>query len=660
MKRLRQFMAIGLCILCTGPLGAQDIAPLTPAGGFVFKSYRPAPIPASRLANSSRLASLVSGNRLYLTAQDAIALALENNIDVESNRYNALIAISNLRRQQAGGPLAGVPTGASNVGVVASGQGVSGSESAAGVSSSGGSSSGSGTVNATISQIGSATPTLDPVFTDTQSYSHVSNPQPQQTLSQTINLIQNTRYYSEGLQQGLITGGQVSLTYSDIYLNENSPTDVLNPSSSNSLGISFQHNLLQGFGRALNARNITIAKANLTINDLNFKQEVTGVVVSVLNGYYGLAADYEDLKAKQSALTVAQRFYEDNKKQVQIGTLAPLDVTSAEAQMASSEQALVVSETTLEQDQLTLKNLLSRNGLADPILSRVDIIPLDHIAVPEKDDLPPIKDLVTSALLNRPELAADKMNLANSVTSALNTNNAVLPTLVVFGSASNSGLAGVGHDVPLTGLGFTGISTSGSSLPAGFAPCPAGVGPKGGICEVPDGSFVGGIGTALGQVAGRHFPNESGGFFFGAPIRDRAALADAAIDQLGLRQTELQNRRSVNQVMVDVSNGYIALQQARIRYKAAVQNRILDEQLLTAEQKKYSLGASTTYTVVQQERDLAVAQSTEVAALVTYSQTQVALDQTTGATLKANNVSIEEAAAGKVSRLSALPQTLPQ
>jgi len=657
---MQKLIAAVLCFTCTGPLWAQQsqaIAPQPPSSGFLFKSYTAAVVPPSRLANSSRLSSLVSGNRLYLTAQDAIALALENNVDIESNRYNALTAQSNLRRQEAGGPLPGVPSGASQVGSVASGQGVSGSQAAAGVGGSG-SSSGSSAVNGTITQIGSVTPTLDPSFTDSQTYSHISSPQAQTTQSQTINLIQNERYYSEGLSQGLITGGTISLTYTDSYLNENSPTDVLNPSSANSLSFSLQHNLLQGFGIALNSRNITIAKLNLTITDLNFKQEVISTIVSVLNGYYSLSADYEDVKAKQSALEVAQRFYEDNKKQVQIGTLAPLDVTTAESQVASSQLALVVSQTTLEQDQLTLKNLLSRNGLADPVMARCDIIPLDHITVPENDDLPPMKEMVATALAARPDLAADKLNLANNVTNALNTRNAVLPTLVALANATNNGLTGVARTVPVSGA--SGLGNTSSTLPAGFVACPASLGPKGSICEVPDPSLVGGIGNALGQISDRHFPSESAGGYFGTPLRNRSAIADSNIDQLSLRQEELENQRTVNSVLVNVSNQYIALQQARIRYKASVQNRILEEELLTAEQKKFGLGASTTYAVVQQERDLAAAQSTEVAALVAYSQARVALDQTVGTTLKSNNVSIDEATTGKVSRVSALPQTLPQ
>lgn len=658
MKRLKKLIAAGLCATCTGPLWAQEIAPGMSNGGFIFKSYNAPPVPPIRLANSRRLASLVRGNKLYLTAQDAIALALENNIDIESNRYNALISSTNLTRAEAGGALPGVPSGTAQVGTAASGQGVNGSQAAAGVSNSGNTGNGAGSTNATISQIGPTTPTLDPTFSDVQAYSHQSQPQSNLRQSQVLNLITNSRNYNEAFKQGYLLGGQVTLTYKDSYQNQNAGTNDLNPTSAPSIEIQLQQNFLQGFGTAVNARNITIAKANVSINDITFKEQVITVVVSVLNNYYGLAAAYEDVKARQSALNVAQQFFENNKKQVQIGTLAPLDVTTAEAQVASSEQALVVSQTTLEQDQLQLKNLLSRDGLADPVLARVEIIPLDHVTVPEKDDLPPMKDLVTMAIANRPDLAANELNLNNSETSALGTTNGVLPQLAGIARATDSGLSGSPKIIRVSGA--SGIPSNTTTLPTGFIPCPANVGPKGSVCETPDRSLVGGIGTALGQVVDRHFPTESAGVFFAPTIRNRTAQADAAIDQLSLRQQALENARSSKQVMVDVSNQYVGLQQARIRYQAAVKNRVLEEQLLSAEQKKFSLGASTTYNVVQQERDLANSQSSEVASLVAYSQARVALDQTIGTTLKSNNVSIDEANSGKVIRASTLPDSLPQ
>jgi outer membrane protein TolC len=603
---------------------------------------------------------------LYLTVQDAIALALENNIDLETDRYQPLIDQWNVQLYQGGGALPGVPVGSSQVSTVVSGQGVTGSQQAAGVGRGNGNSGGATTANATISQLGPTTPALDPVIQQSAVYIHKSTIEPDLIGSDVFNLVDNEREYPTSITEGLITGGRVTLSYSDSYDRENAPTNTLNPSNATSISFSMYHNFLQGFGIPVNSRFITVAKANLKLDDLNFKGEVISVVANVLNLYYGLVADYEDLKARQSAFSVAQQFYENNKKQVQIGTMAPLDVTTAEAQVASTQQDLVVSETTLEQQQVELKNVLSRNGLADPVIREAQIIPLDRIDVPERDDLPPLKTLITSALTNRTDIAANKISLSNAQISALGTANSVLPTLQAQVTASNSGLEGVAQavplGVPLTNLtgnttGVTTVPTTPGSIPAGLGPCPAPNSKE--ACELANPYVVGNIGTALGQTLRRDFPSESVGAVFATPLRNRQALADQVIDTMTMRQTELSNVRASNQIAVDVSNQVIGLEQARVRYLAAVKNRILEQQLLEAEQKRFSLGASTTFLVVQQQRDLATAQSSETAALVAYSNARVSLDQTLGTTLDTNHVTVSEALGGRVSRASTLPATLP-
>jgi len=667
--KLRRFLASALCLLCAAPASwaqqVRNIEPERPTGSVFLRPYKTPTVPPVRTANSLRLRDLIRDGKLYLSAQDAIAIALENNIDIELARYTPTTDQWNLERAEAGGALPGVPSGQSQAGSVVSGEGVSGSQSASGVSSSGGSSTQNNAVNATISQIGPVTPTLDPVFQSTETYSHRSVLEPNEVVAGVADLQQNTRNYTESITDGLITGGQVSLSYRDSYLNENAPTDLLNPETATSLSFSFRHNLLQGFGVAVNSRNITIAKANLKLDDFNFKGEVISTIANVLNLYYGLTADYEDVKAKQSALDVAQQFYQNNKKQVELGTMAPLDVTTAEAQVASSQQDLVVSQTTLEQQEISLKNVLSRNGLADPLIREARIVPLDHITVPEKDTLPPLNQLIATALTNRTDIAANKINLSNSQISALGTENGVLPQLAVLVSASTQGLSGKPQlvvfppNTPASQSQNGQTSTTGPTpvLP-GFAPCPS-TAPPGSTCLLPDRYFVGGISTALGQMIRRDFPSQSVGGFIAPTLRNRQAQADYAIDQLSLRQTELENQRSLNQVAVDVSNQVIGLQQARVRYQAAVHNRVLEQQLLEAGQKKFSLGASTTFLVVQQQRDLATAQSNEVAALVTYSTARIALDQTLGTTLDVNHVTVREAMSGRVDRTSTLPATLP-
>jgi outer membrane protein TolC len=646
--------------MLAGPLGwAQQPAAIAPQGPFhniVIRPYSAPAIPPARLGNSMRLRDLIRAGKLYLTAQDAIALALENNVDIEIDRYSPLLAVSNFKRSQAGGPLPGVPNGASQVSTVTSGQGVAGTQAAAGISTGGGAGAGKGG-NTTITQVGPVTPTLDPVVQSSQVFSHLSAPQFNLTQSQVENLISDKRNYSESIRTGYDLGGTASLSFTNSYLNENSPVNFLNPSNIVSLQVSIQQNLLQGFGRALNNRNITVNKANIHISDLTFQTQVIGAVVNVLNLYYGLVADYQDVKAKQSAFDVAQRFYEDNKKQVQIGTMAPLDVITAEAQVATSQQDLVVSQTTLEQGQVSLKNILSRNGLTDPLIRDVEIIPLDRIEVPEKDDVPPMKDLIATATANRTDLEVDKLNVVNAETSALGTQNGVLPQAGVIVGATNNGTSGTPQIVPLGGA--SGLTGPGASLPTGIFPCPPGINPPGQLCSTAPQSLVGGVSNALGQMIRRDFPTERVAGFFSPTLRNRVAQADYGIEQLQLRTTELQNRRTVNQVAVDVSNQIVGLQQARARYQAAVRNRVLQEQLLDAEQKRFGLGASTSFLVVQQQRDLATAQSTEVASLVAYSNARIALDQTLGTTLKTNNISVEEAQSGRVNRQSTLPPTLP-
>jgi outer membrane protein TolC len=583
-------------------------------------------VPPIRLSNSPRIRDLVRAGKLYLTAQDAIALALENNIDIEVARYNPLIDEWQLERAQAGGALPGVPSVSSQVNSVTSGQGVAGSQAAAGVSVSTGSTTGASRANATVSQIGPVTPTLDTTIQDTSVFSHQSAPQADPIQSRVPNLVSDSRIYNATVNQGVITGGNATLTYHEEYLKENTPSDILNPSYAPYLQLSVQHNFLNGFGVGVNSRTITVARNTLNASDLTFKGQVIAVVVNALNLYYGLAADYEDLRAKKSALSVAQQFYENNKKQVELGTMAPLDITTAEAQVASSQQDLVTSQTNLQQEEVQLKNVLSRTGLGDPLLREVQIIPVDRIVVPEKDNLPPLKNLVTRALASRTDIALEKVNLTNAQVSALGTENGVLPTLEGLATLKQAGVAG-----PINPIGF---------VPA-------------------DPYFVGGIGNALGQAFRRNFPTETGGGFFSATLRNQQPQADYAIDQLQLRQSQLQNRKDLNQIAVDVSNQVIGLQQARVRYEAAVRNRVLEEQLLDAEQKKFSLGASTTFLVVTQQRDLATAQSSEVAALVTYSNARVSLDQTLGTTLDENHISLQEALSGRVARPSAIPASPP-
>ncbi len=595
----------------------QGIAPEMPAGSKAVQPYRPPVVPPTRVADSTRIAALVKGGKLYLTLQDAIALALENNVDLEVSRYSESTLTWRLRRAEAGGSLPGVPSGSSQVSGVTSGQGVLGSQAAAGVSGGGGNGGGAGGGGTTISQVGPTVQTYDPVVQESTTFSHKSLPQANSTQAGSV-LVQNQRAYSASIQQGLVTGGSATLSYSNRYLNENAPTDVLNPSYGTSVSLSVRQNLLQGFGKRLNERNIEVARLNLGMNDLNFHTQVTTVVNNVVNAYWSLASAYDDLKAKDAAFSTAKTFLDENKQRLELGALAAADIPSSENQVAQAKQNLINSQTAIIQRQITLKNLISRTGTVN-----AEIVPLDQISIPEKDDLEPVRTLVETAYKNRSDLLASKENLHVNDVSGLGTANGIKPTLLAFTTLSQSGLGGTARVVK------------------GQSP--------------PDAYFVGGLGTALGQVFRRNFPTESVGAFFSANVNNRQAQADLGIDQLQTRQQELSYQKALKQAQVDISNSIVALKQARVRYDAAKENRILSEQLLTAEQEKYKLGESTPYNVLVQQRDLVTAKSNELAALVSYQNARTSLDQTLGLTLEAHNVNLSEAKAAKVARESVAP-----
>jgi len=354
---------------------------------------------------------------------------------------------------------------------------------------------------------------------------------------------------------------------------------------------------------------------------------VERTISNVLGTYYTLVGDYEDLTAKRGALETAQRFVADTKRRVELGAASQLDITTAQNQLAQSEQARVNSTTAVEQAEVQLKNLISRTGMGDPAIAAVHIIPLDHLTELRDLDFPSLKELTARAIANRSDLLADKANAGVSEISNIATENGLLPSAIVIASKSNQGTAGVPHTV------------------------------RG---QTADKYFVGGIGDALGQIFRNNFPSQQLASGIQMQLYDRVAQADYAIDQLSLRQQQLGVAKAVNQAQVDIANSLVALSQARSRYEASVQNRILQQQLYDAEQKKYAAGESTTYNVIQQQRDLTNAQASELAARVTWQQAKISLEQNAGLTLEVNHVSIDEAQSGKVARPSALPANLPE
>ena len=304
--------------------------------------------------------------------------------------------------------------------------------------------------------------------------------------------------------------------------------------------------------------------------------------------------------------------------------------------MASSEQDLTISQTRVLQQETTLKSYLSRTGVASPALASAHVIPTDRIRVPDQEQVQPIQDLTALALTARPELAQQRIAVTNAAVNSKGSRAELRPTLDFVAGLNNNGLVGTPNTVPLPAASQSG----GVVVPRGS----------------PDPFFVGGYGLLASQLFHRNFPDYNVGLQLNIPLRNRTAQADYILDQITLRQQQISLQSQENQVRLDVQNAIIGQQQARVTYDAAVKARILEVQTLDAEEKKLKLGASTVFNIIQVQRDLANAQSAEVAALDTYAKARVELERSTGQVLTNHNISMSEAFRGRV---SAPPSPLP-
>jgi outer membrane protein len=616
-----------LLVLCACAAAQQQIDIQPPTGGwsFVTGNYRAGKVPEIRLQNSSRFGSLMRAGNLYLSARDVVALAIENNIDVEIQRYGPLLAQQILLRARAGGALRSVGLGVASGPQSVSLQGVSVNTSG-GVGISAGNGVGSG--GGITTQLGPPIPSLDPTLLAVASFGHTTSPQSNEVLTSTPVLVDTTRTYEGQYVQNFDFGLTAQLTFISTRVGINSVSYSLNPFTSGDLDLILTQSLLQGFGRAVNGRNIRVQKNNVKVSALQFKLQLIATVSAALNLYWDLVSFDADVRARQREVSTAQQLLDDNKKLVQFGTAAPIEITRAESQLYASQQDLVTSQTNLLQQETILKNYLSRNGVADAGLTALHIVPLDKFQIPEKDESRPLEDLIHQALATRPEMEQANLNLQSNQMNLVGIKNSLRPTLNAFAEVTNNGLSG-----ELAGIGIL----QGYNTP-----------------------LVGGYGNLLSQIFRRDYPNYSAGLSLNIALRNRAAKSDYATSLLELRQNELNLRKNINQIRVDVQNAMVGVEQARSRYEAATRSRVLQEQTLAGDQKRYALGATVAFQVVQDQRDLATSQSSEVQSMANYTHARIALDQALGATLDVNSVSIDEALKGQISQPSVLPVDLPK
>jgi outer membrane protein TolC len=640
MSFAKSFLAIFLSAVMAAPMfGQANSLQLDDGHGFIYRlthNYRARDVHAVSFSDSPRIDALMRAGNIYLSLRDAIALALENNLDIESSRYAPQLALADLQRAAAGQLIRNVSTSISS-GPSSASLSVLGAASAVNAGSGGG--SGSSTNNGVLSGLsvqlaGSAIPNMDPTLYVSGGAYHQTQIVTSTVVTGTSALVDSYRSLVYGVQQNLWNGTQISLGLSSVFsFNQNATTAIFNPYDSGSLGLTITQPLLNGFGLAVNQRSYHKAKNNLKANDLQFKNQVITTVSSVVSLYWDLVTFDDELKIKQQTLDLDTKLYEDNKRRAELGAIAPIDIIQAEADMKAAQQDVITQESQVLQQEMILKNYITRSGMDTPAGAAARVVPTDHIVVPEKEPVMPIQDLMADALLNRPEVEQNQISLENARLDLKGVRNNLLPTLSATASFANAGQGGAVTGFPQAVVGANGSVTY-QKLTA---------------TQV-DQQLLGGYGTVLGQIFGRDFPNYSLGLTLTVPLRNRSAQADLITNELQYRQAQIQDKELRNNIKLNVLNSYTALRNARAAWETSVVARKLYDQTLAGTRRKYELGTATILDVVIAQRDSTARQLSEADALDQYERARTNLDQTLGKTLDTYDVNVEEAKRGVVSR----------
>jgi outer membrane protein TolC len=613
--------------------------------------YKPRYLPPPNLNNTPRIEQLMQNGKLMLSIDDAVALALENNLDIGIARYNLNIADTDVLRAKAGAAILGVFAG-----VVQNtpGGGVGGFGGQAGAGA-GGTSAGAGGAGAGLGGLVGSTlglgpqiTSFDPILNGTMQWDHFD-----QLASSVFTgvpvLSQNTQTYNFSYVQGFQSGTNLSVGFNNLRQSTNSPFTTLSPVLNTGFQFRLTQHLLQGLGFAANNRFIRIAKNNREITDVAFRLQVITTVDQIENMYWELVFAYENVRVQQESLAFAQKTLSDTQKQVQIGSLAPIEVVRAQSTVAADQQSLIQAQNNLQLQQLLMKNALSRT-LVDPRLADAEVIPTSTIQLSAQEEVTPTQDLVNDALGHRPELAEARINLANQEVSNKAVRSALLPTLDLFAYYGGSGLAGAQNPGNLC------ANLSGRLQSFGCAGPPI---PVTSPSYIPPAQPVS-YGTALNQTIDSSAPDKGVGVTLNIPIRNRAGQATQIRSEMEYRQAQMRVQQIENEIRIEVRNAQFTLTQNRAAVAAAQAAVELGRTSLDAEQKKLNLGASTSTLVLQNQSALATAESTLVSAMSAYEKSRIELDRATGLLLDHNGIIMDDAARGQVTHMPTVPHVLPR
>jgi outer membrane protein TolC len=587
-------------------------------------AYSPDRVPRPDLTNSPLLRQLIRDGKMYLSLKDAIRLALENNLDLAIARYNLPIANMDILRTRAGGIFrgvnAGVVQGTPGGGVGGFGTGAPGAGAGGTTGGAGGAGAGaSGLVQSTLGA-GTAVASYDPAITGLVGAEHQTTPLANQQLYGVPSLQSNTGQASVSYSQAFPTGTSFTVEFNNSRQTTNSPFFNLSPVLNSMYRFSFQQQLLAGFGFGPNLRYLTIAKNNKKISDIGFKDQVVATITQIKNIYWDLVNAYEQARVNEQSRAFAQQSLDNARKQLQLESVPAMDVMRAEAEVSKRDQDLTVARTSLQLQELLIKNALTKS-LDDPVLEAVPVVPVDRFESVETQATQAVQDLIAEALRERPELAESDVDLVNRQISGKAARNALLPSLALVGFYGGSGLAG-----PLNPI-YNLPTPNSSNVPLDYS-------------------------GALANAFNNSSPDYYIGLSLNIPLRNRVAKADQYRSELEYRQAELRREQLRKQIRIEVRNAQYALAQTGARVGAARKARDLAQRTFEIMQKEQTLGAGSTFQTMTAQRDLSIAELDMVTAMTTYEKAKIELDRATGSTLEHNGIRVQDAENGAIASQS--------
>jgi outer membrane protein len=607
----------------------------------VLRPYEPEEIAPPNLANAPRIDSLMRDGKIYLSIDDAVALTLENNLDIDIARYNLNIADTDYLRAKSGASILGV-----NAGVVQNtpGGGVGGLGGTVGsgtggttVAPSGVGTGTNGLVSSTLG-IGSTITSFDPVITSTLQVDK-DNTESTSAFSPVPVVAQNTYTANFAYTQGFQWGTALNVGFNNTHQTTNLTTSLLTPEISSNFQFRVTQNLLQGFGSLPNLRFIHIAKNNREISDVAFRLQIITTVDQIEDMYWDLVYAYENVRVQQEALAYAQKALSDTQQQAKVGTVPPIQVVSAQSTVATDQQNLILAQNNLQLEQLLMKNAVSRS-IEDPLLAEADVIPTSTMLLPQQEPVIPIQDMINEALQHRAELVESRIDLTSRDLSAKAVRNDLLPSLQAFAYYGGSG---VGGDVnPNCSLNGTRCFNSALAPPPFVNGGPV--------------SYV----TTLNQLVNSTAPDKGFGLTLSIPLRNREAQANQIRADLEYRQAQVRLHQLENQVRIEVRNAQFDVKQNRVAVEAAQAAVDSARQTLQSDQEKLKVGLTTTTAVLQDASVLTTSESGLVSARAAYEKSRIELDRATGLLLDHAGIDVADATRGQVTHLPNVPFVTPR